>query len=128
MVFTWRMVPEVIQPFWAALQRGEFITGAAEGAGTYRKKGARWMAAEGDQQLIVEPCQPALRTAARPTGRATIGREPGPQPAASTAVTTTPGTFIDMSGTITRVHSHGVSAGVDFAGAEYVMRRALEST
>jgi len=27
-VFTWRMVPEVVQPFWAALQRGEFITGA----------------------------------------------------------------------------------------------------
>jgi transposase, IS30 family len=47
MVFTWRMVPEVVQPFWAALQRGEFITGAAEGVGTYRKKGARWMAAEG---------------------------------------------------------------------------------
>jgi len=47
MVFTWRMVPEVIQPFWSALQRGEFITGAAEGAGTYRKKGARWMAAGG---------------------------------------------------------------------------------
>jgi IS30 family transposase len=46
-VFTWRMVPEVIQPFWAALQRGEFITDAAEGVGTYRKKGARWMAAEG---------------------------------------------------------------------------------
>ena len=47
MVFTWRMVPEVVQPFWAALQRGEFITDAAEGVGTYRKKGARWMAAEG---------------------------------------------------------------------------------
>jgi len=30
MVFTWRMVPEVVQPFWAALQRGEFITTAAE--------------------------------------------------------------------------------------------------
>jgi hypothetical protein len=30
MVFSWRMVPEVVQPFWAALQRGEFITGAAE--------------------------------------------------------------------------------------------------
>ena len=29
-VFTWRMVPEVVQPFWAALQRGEFITDAAE--------------------------------------------------------------------------------------------------
>jgi DNA invertase Pin-like site-specific DNA recombinase len=26
MVFSDRMVPEVIQPFWAALQRGEFIT------------------------------------------------------------------------------------------------------
>ena len=47
MVFTWRMVPEVVQPFWAALQRGEFITDAAEGVGTYRKKGARWMVAEG---------------------------------------------------------------------------------
>jgi transposase, IS30 family len=45
MVFTWRMVPEVVQPFWAALQRGEFITDAAEGVGTYRKKGARWMVA-----------------------------------------------------------------------------------
>ena len=26
MVFSDRMVPELIQPFWAALQRGEFIT------------------------------------------------------------------------------------------------------
>jgi len=43
MVFTWRMVPQVVQPFWAALQRGEFITGASEGVGTYRKKGARWI-------------------------------------------------------------------------------------
>jgi len=47
MVFIWRMVPEVIQPFWEALQRGEFTTSAAEGVGTYQKKGARWMAAEG---------------------------------------------------------------------------------
>jgi hypothetical protein len=31
MVFGDRMVPEVIQPFWAALQRGEFITGAPNG-------------------------------------------------------------------------------------------------
>ena len=29
MVFTWRMVPEVVQPCWAALQRGESITDAA---------------------------------------------------------------------------------------------------
>ena len=38
MVFSDRMVPEVIQPFWALLQRGEFITDAAAGVGTYRKK------------------------------------------------------------------------------------------
>jgi hypothetical protein len=32
------------------------------------------------------------------------------------------------AGTITRGHSTGVSANADFAGAEYVMRRALEPT
>jgi transposase, IS30 family len=47
MVFSDRMVPEVIQPFWAALQRGEFITAAAEEVGSYRKKGARWVVAAG---------------------------------------------------------------------------------
>jgi IS30 family transposase len=47
MVFSDRMVPEVIQPFWAALRRGEFITDAAAGIGTYRKKGARWIVASG---------------------------------------------------------------------------------
>jgi IS30 family transposase len=41
------MRPEVVQPFWAALQAGEFITDAATVAGTYRKKGARWLAAAG---------------------------------------------------------------------------------
>ena len=40
-------VPEVVQPFWAALQRGEFITDAAVAAGTYRKQGTRWVAACG---------------------------------------------------------------------------------
>ena len=39
-VFSERMVAEIVQPFWAALQRGEFITDAAEQVGTYRKKGA----------------------------------------------------------------------------------------
>jgi hypothetical protein len=38
-VFNDRMVPERVQPFWAALQRGEFITDAAAEVGTYRKKG-----------------------------------------------------------------------------------------
>jgi IS30 family transposase len=45
--FTDRMVPERVQPFWAALQRGEFINDAAAEVGTYRKKGTRWVAACG---------------------------------------------------------------------------------
>jgi hypothetical protein len=36
-VFSERMVAEIVQTFWAALQRGEFITEAAELVGTYRK-------------------------------------------------------------------------------------------
>jgi IS30 family transposase len=40
-------VPEVLQPFWAALQAGEFIADAAMAAGTYRKQGTRWVAACG---------------------------------------------------------------------------------
>ena len=45
--FSERMVPEVVQKFWAAMARGEFITDAAAEVGTYRKRGARWLAAEG---------------------------------------------------------------------------------
>lgn len=45
-MFNTRMRPEVIQPFWAALQAGEFISSAAEGVGTYRVKGRRWILAE----------------------------------------------------------------------------------
>jgi IS30 family transposase len=45
-MFNTRMRPEVIQPFWAALQAGEFISAAAEGVGTYRVKGRRWILAE----------------------------------------------------------------------------------
>ena len=41
--FSDRMVSEVVQTFWAAMARGEFITDAAAEAGTYRKKGARWL-------------------------------------------------------------------------------------
>jgi hypothetical protein len=33
-------VPEAVQPFWAAVQRGEFIADAAVAAGTYRSP--RW--------------------------------------------------------------------------------------
>jgi hypothetical protein len=39
-MFNTRMRPEVIQPFWAALQAGEFISAAAEGVGTYRSRAA----------------------------------------------------------------------------------------
>jgi hypothetical protein len=41
------MISENVQVFWAALQRGEFITDAAEAVGRYRKQGARWVVASG---------------------------------------------------------------------------------
>jgi hypothetical protein len=47
MLFSNRVIPEVVQPFWAALQRGEFITEAAESVGSYREMGGRWIAAAG---------------------------------------------------------------------------------
>jgi len=43
--FSDQMVPELVQTFWAAMARGEFITGAAAEAGTYRQKGRGWLAA-----------------------------------------------------------------------------------
>ena len=45
--FSNAQVAGAIQPFWAALQRGEFISDAAAEAGTYRKQGTRWVAACG---------------------------------------------------------------------------------
>jgi IS30 family transposase len=45
--FSARMVPEVVQVFWAAMARGEFVTVAAAEAGTYREMGTRWLAAAG---------------------------------------------------------------------------------
>jgi IS30 family transposase len=45
--FSNAQVAEAVQPFWAALQRGEFIADAAIEAGTYRKQGTRWVAACG---------------------------------------------------------------------------------
>jgi IS30 family transposase len=47
MLFSSRMISEVVQPFWEALQRGEFITGAAESVGSYRVQGRRWIVAAG---------------------------------------------------------------------------------
>ena len=45
--YSHRMVPEIFQTFWAGMAAGEFITDAAEAAGSYRKQGARWLAACG---------------------------------------------------------------------------------
>ena len=45
--FSQRMVTEVVQQFWAAMARGEFITDAAAAAGTHRMMGTRWLRAEG---------------------------------------------------------------------------------
>jgi hypothetical protein len=41
------MIGENVQVFWAALQRGEFISDAAVAAGTYRKQGTRWVIVNG---------------------------------------------------------------------------------
>jgi transposase, IS30 family len=45
--FSEQMITEVVQKFWAAMARGEFLTDAAAEAGTYRVMGARWLRAEG---------------------------------------------------------------------------------
>jgi len=46
-VFSERMLPEVMDTFWGALERGETVTDAAKEVGTYREKGQRWIAATG---------------------------------------------------------------------------------
>jgi IS30 family transposase len=38
-----QLVAEVIQPFWAALQAGEFLTDASAVAGTHRHRGLQWL-------------------------------------------------------------------------------------
>ena len=45
--FNLAMVAEVVQPFWDAMQHGEFITDAAHGVGTYREMGGRWIVRAG---------------------------------------------------------------------------------
>lgn len=48
------MISEDVQVFWAALQRGEFITDGAEAAGTYRKQGTRWVVANGGSARVAD--------------------------------------------------------------------------
>jgi hypothetical protein len=64
MLFSSRMISEVVQPFWAAVQRGEFITEAAESVGSYREMGGRWIAADGLSLSALAGTSPAARTPA----------------------------------------------------------------
>ena len=41
--FSNQLVAEAIQPFWAALQAGEFLTDASAVAGTHRHRGLQWL-------------------------------------------------------------------------------------
>jgi hypothetical protein len=41
--FSNQLVAEAIQPFWAALQAGEFLTDAAAVAGTHRWRALKWL-------------------------------------------------------------------------------------
>ena len=41
--FSNQLVAELIQPFWAAWQAGEFMTDASAVAGTYRQRGLAWV-------------------------------------------------------------------------------------
>jgi IS30 family transposase len=45
--FSNQLVAELIQPFWAAWQGGEFLTDASALAGTYRHRGLVWLRAAG---------------------------------------------------------------------------------
>src|SRR5665647_987247 len=45
--FSNQIVAELIQPFWAAWQAGEFMTDASAVAGTYRQRGLAWVRAAG---------------------------------------------------------------------------------
>ena len=53
--FSYRMVPEVYQVFWAGMAAGEFINDAAIAAGSYRKQGSRWLAAVGGVKTSSRP-------------------------------------------------------------------------
>lgn len=68
--FSDRMVPERVQVFWTALQRGAFITDATAEAGTYREKGpsmdgcgdnlltdtSTWVPHQGGELQRLHPC------------------------------------------------------------------------
>lgn len=41
--FSSQLVAELIQPFWAAWQGGEFMTDASAIAGTHRQRGLAWV-------------------------------------------------------------------------------------
>src|SRR4051812_10192341 len=78
-------VPEVVQPFWAALQRGDFIADAAVAVGTYRRQGTRWVAACVRVVAVISgavACR--LPSARRSRSRTRVGRSSARRPAART--------------------------------------------
>jgi hypothetical protein len=60
MRFSYRIVPEVYQLFWAGMAAGEFINDAAVAAGSYRKQGTRWLAAAGGVSSGPRPKGPGI--------------------------------------------------------------------
>jgi transposase, IS30 family len=48
--FSKQMIHNLIQPFWAALQGGEFLTDAAALAGTRRHRGLAWELDQGEPE------------------------------------------------------------------------------
>ena len=52
--FSNQLVAELVQPFWSALQAGEFLTDAAAEAGTHRWRGLSWMREAGGSDRVVD--------------------------------------------------------------------------
>jgi len=62
--FSNQIVAELIQPFWAAWQAGEFMTDASAVAGTYRQLGLAWVRQAGGVRPRRNGLAPALEAAA----------------------------------------------------------------
>jgi hypothetical protein len=72
--FSNKLVAELFQPFWAALQAGEFLTDAAAVAQTHRHRGLAWLREAGGVRW---------RGCGRPAGCAGVaagGRRGAPAP------------------------------------------------
>jgi hypothetical protein len=71
------LVAEAVQPFWAALQRGEFITDAATRGGTYRAATAHALAC--DRASCPQPAKLASNLALRAIVEDDLARRYSPE-------------------------------------------------